>query len=100
MAIPSCSHFHALFAAFYCSMSINAAGAKNNPDIFTFDQAMARDDREEWIKSAQKEIRELEEHGCWKEVPIEEAKGHKIIPSQWVFRLKRKPDGTITKHKG
>ena len=62
-------------------MSINAAGAKNNPDIFTFDHAMARDDKEEWIKSAQKEICELEEHRCWKEVSIEEAKGHKTIPS-------------------
>ena len=47
-----------------------------------------------------KEIRELEEHGCWEEVPISEAKGSPIIPSQWVFRLKRRPDGTVTKYKG
>ena len=33
-------------------------------------------------------------------VPVAEAKGHKIIPSQWVFHLKQKPDGTITIHKG
>ena len=99
-ALPHDSHFSSLFAAFYCNMSVNAAGAKNNPTIFTYDQAMARDDRDKWIESAQKEIMELEKHGCWKEVPMETAKGHKIIPSQWVFRLKQRQDGTITKYKG
>ena len=29
-----------------------------------------------------------------------EAKGYSIIPSQWVFRLKCRPDGTVTKYKG
>ena len=67
---------------------------------FTYEQAMASEDKEKWIQSAIKEICELEEHGCWEEVPISEAKGRPIIPSQWVFRLKRRPDGTVTKYKG
>ena len=52
--LPSDSHFDKLFAAFYCPLSINAAGAKNNPDTFTFDQAMARDNKDKWIESAKK----------------------------------------------
>lgn len=61
---------------------------------------MARYNKEKWIESAKKEIKELEDHWHCKGVPIEEAKGHKIIPSQWVIYLKQKTDGTITKHKG
>ena len=61
---------------------------------------MASEDKQKWIESAEKEIRELEEHGCWKEVPLSETGGAKIVPSQWVFRLKRCPDRTVTKYKG
>ena len=94
------THFGVLFSAFNCPISVNAAGAKNNPDNFTYDQAMKSADCEKWIESASKEIRELEKNGCWEEVPMVEAKGYSIIMSQWVFRLKRRPDRTVTKHKG
>ena len=80
---------------------MNAARkAKNNPDILNYQEAMASEDKQKWIESAEKEIRELEEHGCWKEVPLSETGGAKIVPSQWVFRLKRCPDRTVTKYKG
>ena len=99
--LPPQVHFAGIFSAFQCPISLNAASKnKNNPDILTFDQAMASPDKDKWIKSAELEIKELEDHGCWKEVPLSEAKGHKIVPSQWVFRLKRRPDGTVTKYKG
>mgnify|MGYP000857262147 FL=1 len=100
-ALPPQHHFAGIFSAFQCPISLNAARkSKNNPDILTFDQAMASPDKDKWVKSAELEIKELEDHGCWKEVPLSEAQGHKIVPSQWVFRLKRRPDGTVTKHKG
>ena len=100
-SLPPDVHFDSLFSAFNCPVSINVASkAANNPDLFTYEQAMASEDKDKWAASAMKEIRELEEHGCWEEVPISEAKGRPIIPSQWVFRLKRRPDGTITKYKG
>ena len=100
-ALPPQVHFAEIFSAFQCPLSLNAASKnKNNPDILTFDQAMASPDRDKWIKSAQLEIKELEDHGCWKEVPLSEAEGHKIVPSQWVFRLKRRPDGSVSKYKG
>ena len=57
------SHFGMLFSAFNYSISVNVVGAKNNPDIFMYDQAMKSADRDKWIESAVKEIKELEEHG-------------------------------------
>jgi len=56
-------------------------------------------DKAEWIKAAQKEIEELEEHGVWEEVPLSDVGNCQIVPSTWVFRLKRAPDGTILKRK-
>jgi hypothetical protein len=52
------------------------------------------------VESAMKEIKELEDYGCWEEVPISKTKGRPIIPSQWVFCLKHCPDGTVSKYKG
>jgi hypothetical protein len=101
--LPPGLHFSYLFSAIGCSasipISINAAKKNTNPDILNFTQAMASEDRALWIKAAEKEIHELELHGCWVEVPRDEANG-KVVPSQWIFRLKRRPDGSITKHKG
>jgi hypothetical protein len=102
-SLPPGLHYSYLFSAIGCSasipISINAAKKNTNPDILNFNQAMASEDRPLWIKAAEKEIYELELHGCWIEVPRSEAQG-KIVPSQWIFRLKRRPDGSITKHRG
>ena len=54
--------------------------------------------REYWIQAAQNEISELEAHGSWVEVPEREARG-RIVPSTWVFKVKRAPDGSIKKFK-
>jgi hypothetical protein len=44
------------------------------------------------------EIKSLEEHGTWVEVPISDAKA-KILPLTWVLRCKCTPDGEIKKLK-
>jgi hypothetical protein len=44
------------------------------------------------------EIKSLEEHGTWVEVPILGAKA-KILPLTWVMQPKRTPDGEIKKLK-
>ena len=98
LASPLDVHFGSLLSAFNCPISINAARGKNNPDLFTYDEAMRSEHKEKWIESAIKEISELEQHGGWIEVPI--PKGVQVVPAQWVFRLKRKPDGSVSKFKG
>ena len=59
-----------------------------NPDVFTFNQIMHLPDKAEWIKAAEKEISELEEHGVWEEVSTSEVGNYQIVPSTWVFHLK------------
>jgi hypothetical protein len=76
------------------------ASSLSDPDTLTYDQAMAEpeDQKAKWIEAMKIEIRELESHGTWDEVPITDAKT-KIIPGTWVFRRKRTPDGEIRKYK-
>ena len=75
-----------------------ASKSKSSPDIFTYEEAMNGEHRDDWIKSALKEIRSLESLNCWKEIPIEQATSQ-VIPGTWVFRVKRAPDGTFKKFK-
>ena len=88
-----------LEALSYAPHSFAAAKAKNDPDTLTWDQAMAHPWKDKFLESAVVEIRELEEHGTWKEIPKSQATDQ-IIPTTWVFRIKRKPDGTVKKVKG
>ena len=80
----------------YCVMV--ATSKENNPDIFSYDEAMRSEHRTEWIKAAIKEIVALENFGCWEEVPFESATS-KVLPGTWVFRVKRAPDGSFKKFK-
>jgi hypothetical protein len=77
---------------------------KKNPDIFSFDEVMSEPDPQrlaQWKASAVKEITELENKNVWEECLKSEAndKGVKIVPSTWVFRIKRTPDGEFSKCK-
>ena len=46
-----------------------------------------------------KEIKQLEEKGCWIEITKDMAVGP-IIPCTWVFCIKRNPAGEVIKYKG
>jgi hypothetical protein len=71
---------------------------KNDPDSFTYEEAIQGEHRKEWIAAATEEITSLEKLNCWEEVPIDQATT-KVLPGTWVFRLKRAPDGTFKKFK-
>ena len=47
--------------------------ALSDPDFLTYDQVLLDPDVEEWKKSAQKEITQLESKDTWVEVPTSEA---------------------------
>jgi ATP-dependent exoDNAse (exonuclease V) beta subunit len=86
----------------YPHLSINkAAKSKSYPDTLTYNQAMAdgEDNVHRWEQEMKEEVEQLENLGSWIEIPIAEATG-KVISSMWVFRRKRKPDGTLYKYKG
>lgn len=74
--------------------------SNSDPNTMNYDKAMKDPvTRHLWIEAAEKEIRSLERHGTWEEVPISSAKA-KIIPVHWIFKLKTLPDGTLDKMKG
>jgi hypothetical protein len=106
-SVPPSFHFYPLFSAVsvpcyddsFLSPSIFAAKKKSDPDLFSYHEAMRHPDREKWIEAMEKEIKELEEHGVWVEVPMSSAKNSKLVPCTWVFKIKRGPDGTIKKYK-
>ena len=72
--------------------------SKNDPDLFSYEEAMKGEHRKEWIAAATKEISSLESLKCWEEVPMSKATT-KVLPGTWVFRVKRAPDGTFKKFK-
>jgi hypothetical protein len=72
--------------------------SNSDPDTLSYDEAMADVDRDKWIEAAIQEILSLEKENTWTEVDIEEAIT-KVLPSQWVFRRKRTPDGNIKSYK-
>ncbi len=70
--------------------------AQTDPDTFNWDEAMASPYRKEFLAAADVEIDQLVEKETW----FEDLKSNattKIIPSQWVFRIKRSSDGTTIK---
>ena len=77
------------------------AAKKKNPDILSYDKAMAdKENLRAWLAAALKEIRQLESQGVWKtECRKSEANGKQIVPCTWVFRYKRNPAGKIIKCK-
>ena len=90
-------NIHVYYVTPDCSIMV-ASSKQNNPDIFSYDEAMSSEHRLQWIEAAIAEIVALEKFGCWIEVPIEEATT-KVLPGTWVFRVKRAPDGSFKKFK-
>jgi hypothetical protein len=97
-SFPSYTEAH--MATFDVTGSPFVYKATNDPDTLNWDQAMSiPEEKEQWLASAMKEIEDLESNGTWRIVPISDATS-KIIPTMWVFRRKRTPDGAIKKFKG
>ena len=90
--------------AFWCRLAdanlsaVYKSKAKSDPDTLNWDQAMTSPYREEFLKAADEEIAALEKQGTWIEDLIDNAQ-RKVVPSQWVFRIKRTPDGEVKKFK-
>lgn len=62
-----------------------------------FAEAMRRDDTEQWLEAAVKEIEALVRNKTWELVPL--PAGRRAIGSRWVFKVKRNADGSIERYK-
>jgi hypothetical protein len=63
----------------------------------TYKQAMSRPDCDQWKLATRAEMDAIKKSGTWilTELPV----GKELIGCKWVFRLKRKADGSIDKYK-
>jgi predicted RNA binding protein YcfA (HicA-like mRNA interferase family) len=64
----------------------------------TLTEVLQRPDGDKYLDSAIKEVHAHLENGTWKLVRLPQ--GKQAISSRWVFKIKRKSDGTIDKYKG
>ena len=73
-SLPPASNFLSIFAAFGVS-PFSILTASSDPDSFTFEEAMSSVYKYDFTAAANTEVRELEGHITWKEVPIDSATG-------------------------
>jgi hypothetical protein len=74
--------------------------SKKDPDSPTFQEAMTGEYREEFLEAMRTEVSELESHKCWDVVPMADVpEGAKVLPTMWVFKIKRYPDGRVRRFK-
>ena len=71
---------------------------RSSPEDFTFDEILSHPVRSQWLEAASQEIESLEAKETWDELPLSTSLS-KVLPGTWIFKLKRKPDGTIKKYK-
>jgi hypothetical protein len=90
-----CAYFSLYYETFIGKASTKS---QSDPDLFSYNEAMASPDAPHWITAACNEVQSLEEHNTWTEIPMDQAT-KKVVPGTWVFRIKRNPDGTFKKYK-
>ena len=64
----------------------------------TLAKAMTRPDAAKWLEVAYSELQAHVTNGTWELAQL--PPGKRAIGSRWVFKVKRKPDGSIDKYKG
>lgn len=73
-------------------------GAKSNdPDTMDWHEAMTGPYEKDFWLAAEKEINTLKSMDVWDEVPRQDWMN--VLPGTWAFRIKRIPDGTVSKFK-
>lgn len=63
----------------------------------SFEEIQDRDDKEEWMRAVQEEVRVLEENDTWEVVDL--PPGKRAISCRWIFKIKRDNKGEIERYK-
>lgn len=56
--------------------------------LMTYEEVLKSPEKEEWKRAISEEKKSLDRNHTWDLVNKEEAKGHKVLTSKWVFRVK------------
>jgi len=67
------------------------------PDPKTLGEALERWDGEQWLDASKEEIQNHMRNNTWDLVKAPE--GAIVVGSGWVFRVKRKSDGSVERYK-
>ena len=76
---------------------ITAAIHEADGDPKSLAEAQSRPDWPQWKEAMNRELTTLIKAGTWKPVP--RPPGKNVVGSKWVFRIKRKADGSVEKYK-
>jgi len=74
-----------------------ATSGKN--DTFYFHDAMKEPDRDQFIMAMTKELKDHHDNNHWKLVKRSTIGEAKTVKAIWAFKRKRRPDGSLLKHK-
>ena len=75
-----------------------ATSASDN-EVYYFEQAMQQDDAEQFLEAMIQEIDDHFQRKHWKLVPRSTIGNAKPLKAIWSFKRKRRPDGSLLKHK-
>jgi hypothetical protein len=80
---------------------VKSADTGRHPDGIvepaTYKQAILSPQRDYWIQAMQEELEALFRNGVFTETHL--PKGRRALPTMWVFKVKRKPDGSVERFK-
>ena len=79
----------------YATVDAAVHAVEDEPN--TYEDAMRRGDRELWQAAMVSELDSIHKNGTWELVPLPE--GRRPIGSKWVYKIKRKADGSIDRYK-
>lgn len=77
--------------------ALSASGQSQAPEPRSWKEAMRRPDSDLWFQAALEEFNALVENGTF--TPVRLAPGQKPIGCRWVFKVKRKADGSVERYK-
>lgn len=69
----------------------------SNDESKTYEEAIKSEEKVEWKKAMDEEYESLVKNNTW--VLVDTPKNESVIDNRWVFKIKRKPDGTIERYK-
>ena len=76
-------------------MQVNASEMLNEPS--SIEEATTSPDSSLWMKAMKTEVKSLADNNVWELVEL--PPGRKTVGSKWVYKIKRKADGSIERYK-
>lgn len=81
----------------YMGWKINLTTIKADEDPQSFDEAMSRPDKSKWLIAINEELKSLSKCNVWS--LVDRPTNKNIVSNRWVLRIKRNPDGTISRYR-